>query len=322
MALDWKVGLIGLSLGILSACSGTEEPSNAAPTPDTSATTEIQAPADIAAETEATVTAVEDAAPALPAEAPVAEAVAEAAADPVEVAEAAEQAASPEPVVNAGPSAAELAATAQAKAAQEKAEAAARATAEAERAEAARIAAEAQAQAEAARLKAQSEALEQTRIAEAAAAAKEAEAAAAAQAQAAQEAAAAKAREAEAAAAAAAAAAAVPADGILASGTWTKKKRTSKGTWSITREGGELFVKLDDDFSTRNAPDLKIFLSPLSAAETSNANAINGALLVSLLSSNKGAQSYKIPSGTDLADYKSILIHCENFTVLWSAADL
>ena len=317
MALDWKVGLIGLSLGILSACSGTEEASNAAPTPDTSATTEIQAPADIAAETEATVTAVEDAAPALPAEAPVAEAVAEAAADPVEVAEAAEQAASPEPVVNAGPSAAELAATAQAKAAQEKAEAAARATAEAERAEAARIAAEAQAQAEAARLKAQSEALEQTRIAEAAAAAKEAEAAAAAQAQAAQEAAAAKAREAE-----AAAAAAVPADGILASGTWTKKKRTSKGTWSITREGGELFVKLDDDFSTRNAPDLKIFLSPLSAAETSNANAINGALLVSLLSSNKGAQSYKIPSGTDLADYKSILIHCENFTVLWSAADL
>ena len=320
MALDWRVGLIGLSLGVLSACSGTEEPSNAAPTPDISATTEIQAPADIAAETEATVTAVEDAAPALPAEAPVAEAVAEAAADPVEVAEAAEQAASPEPVVNAGPSAAELAATAQAKAAQEKAEAAARATAEAEQAEAARIAAEAQAQAEAARLKAQSEALEQTRIAEAAAAAKEAEAAAAAQAQAAQEAAAAKAREAE--AAAAAAAAAVPADGILASGTWTKKKRTSKGTWSITREGGELFVKLDDDFSTRNAPDLKIFLSPLSAAETSNANAINGALLVSLLSSNKGAQSYKIPSGTDLADYKSILIHCENFTILWSAADL
>ena len=321
MALDWRVGLIGLSLGVLSACSGTEEPSNAAPTPDISATTEIQAPADIAAETEATVTAVEDAAPALPAEAPVAEAVAEAAADPVEVAEAAEQAASPEPVVNAGPSAAELAATAQAKAAQEKAEAAARATAEAERAEAARIAAEAQAQAEAARLKAQSEALEQARIAEAAAAAKEAEAAAAAQAQAAQEAAAAKAREAEA-AAAAAAAAAVPADGILASGTWTKKKRTSKGTWSIAREGGELFVKLDDDFSTRNAPDLKIFLSPLSAAETSNANAINGALLVSPLSSNKGAQSYKIPSGTDLADYKSILIHCENFTVLWSAADL
>ena len=320
MALDWRVGLIGLSLGVLSACSGTEEPSNAAPTPDISATTEIQAPADITAETEATVTAVEDAAPALPAEAPVAEAVAEAAADPVEVAEAAEQAASPEPVVNAGPSAAELAATAQAKAAQEKAEAAARATAEAEQAEAARIAAEAQAQAEAARLKAQSEALEQTRIAEAAAAAKEAEAAAAAQAQAAQEAAAAKAREAE--AAAAAAAAAVPADGLLASGTWTKKKRTSKGTWSITREGGELFVKLDDDFSTRNAPDLKIFLSPLSAAETSNANAINGALLVSLLSSNKGAQSYKIPSGTDLADYKSILIHCENFTILWSAADL
>ncbi|MEO9969753.1 MAG: DM13 domain-containing protein [Hyphomonadaceae bacterium] len=278
MILNWKIGLIGLSLGVLSACSGADEGSNVVPTPERSATAEVPAPADIIPETEAIVAAAEDTVPAASADVSIAEPSAEAIAETLPDAAAAE--------------------------------------AEAERVETARIAAEAEAQeaqeAEAAIAAAQAREAKEAEATIAAAQAqeaREAEAAiAAAQAQ--------EAREAE------AAAAAVPADGILTSGTWTKKKRTSKGTWSITREGGELFVKLDDDFSTRNAPDLKIFLSPLSAAEAANANATDGALLISLLSSNKGAQSYMIPSGTDLANYQSILIHCEDYTILWSAADL
>ncbi len=119
-----------------------------------------------------------------------------------------------------------------------------------------------------------------------------------------------------------AAIAATPPDGVLVSGAWVKKKRTTKGTWSIVREDGALFVKLDADFSTRNAPDLKIFLSPLSAAQAGNKNAVDGSLLVTLLESNKGAQSYRLPAGTNLDDYKSVLIHCEQYKLLWSAADL
>jgi len=47
-----------------------------------------------------------------------------------------------------------------------------------------------------------------------------------------------------------------------------------------------------------------------------------GSLLIAPLQSNKGAQTYVIPAGTDLSNYKSVIIHCEAYTKLWSAADL
>ena len=116
--------------------------------------------------------------------------------------------------------------------------------------------------------------------------------------------------------------ASAPADGVVTTGSWTKKKRVSKGTWSIVREDGALFVELDADFRTRGAPDLKLFLSPLSAADVNKNNALDGSHLISLLDSNKGAQRYAIPDIDTLDGYRSIIIHCEDYTILWSAADL
>ena len=106
------------------------------------------------------------------------------------------------------------------------------------------------------------------------------------------------------------------------SGVWTKKSFKSAGTWEIYTDGDKSFVRLSADFRTRNAPDLKIFLSPLAASETTGKNATDGAVLVAPLSSNAGEQIYEIPAGVDLADFKSILIHCEQYSKLWSAADL
>lgn len=108
----------------------------------------------------------------------------------------------------------------------------------------------------------------------------------------------------------------------LYSGVWKKKTSKSTGNWSIVKDGGRTFVKLSDDFKTRNAPDLKLFLSPLSAAEANGKNATEGAVLVAPLSSNAGAQTYEIPAGINLAANKSILIHCEAYAKLWSAANL
>ncbi|MEO0983442.1 MAG: DM13 domain-containing protein [Pseudomonadota bacterium] len=108
----------------------------------------------------------------------------------------------------------------------------------------------------------------------------------------------------------------------LHSGSWTRKSQRSRGTWSIVEANGVLTVVLDDEFQTRSAPDLKIFLSPLSAADANGDNATNGSRLVAELSSNRGAQSYTIPDGTDLSSFSSVLIHCEQFSKLWSAADL
>ena len=108
----------------------------------------------------------------------------------------------------------------------------------------------------------------------------------------------------------------------LHKGTWSKKSHKASGEWSIYTENGKTYVKLSSDFRTRNAPDLKIFLSPQAASDANGRNATNGAILISPLSSNAGEQVYEIPASVNLADYQSILIHCERFSKLWSAADL
>ncbi len=108
----------------------------------------------------------------------------------------------------------------------------------------------------------------------------------------------------------------------LFTGDWTKKSFKSSGVWEIYSEAGKTYVKLSADFRTRNAPDLKIFLSPLAASETNGRNATTGSVLIAPLTSNAGEQVYEIPASVDLADFKSILIHCEQYSKLWSAADL
>jgi hypothetical protein len=99
--------------------------------------------------------------------------------------------------------------------------------------------------------------------------------------------------------------------------TWTKKSYEAKGTWEIT--DGQ--IKLID-FSTKKAPDLKIFLSPHPLEIITNKNAINGAKLISKLESHKGDQTYTIPDDVDPSKYKTIIIHCEKYTKLWCGAAL
>ncbi len=108
----------------------------------------------------------------------------------------------------------------------------------------------------------------------------------------------------------------------LFTGEWTKKSFKSSGTWEIYTENNKTYVKLSADFRTRGAPDLKIFLSPLAANKTNGRNATTDSVLIAPLSNNAGEQIYQIPDGVDLANFKSILIHCEQYSKLWSAADL
>lgn len=108
---------------------------------------------------------------------------------------------------------------------------------------------------------------------------------------------------------------------VTNNGTWTKKSQKAAGTWSIDTTDGKTVLTLTD-LKTKNAPDLKLFLSPKSAAEVSAKNAVAGSVLISKLKSNKGTQTYTIPASVDLSKYKSILIHCEKYTKLWSASAL
>ncbi len=105
-------------------------------------------------------------------------------------------------------------------------------------------------------------------------------------------------------------------------GGFIKKKYGIKGDWQILQQNGQTILRLSDDFKTKNGPDLKIFLSPQSVAAVNGKTATQGSILVSALNSNKGGQDYVIPAGVNLANFNSVLIHCEEFSVLWGGGDL
>lgn len=109
---------------------------------------------------------------------------------------------------------------------------------------------------------------------------------------------------------------------VLHQGVWTTLGYEIEGSWQIVEEGGRAWVVLGDDFATKSAPDLKIFLSPLALGELKNSNATAGALLVAPLVSHRGAQRLEIPVGTDLGRYKTLVLHCEKYTKLWGGAAL
>ncbi len=101
-----------------------------------------------------------------------------------------------------------------------------------------------------------------------------------------------------------------------------KKKYNIKGTWSIIERDGKSYIQFSDDFKTKKGPDIKIFLSPKTADAVNGKNAVDGALNLGFLKSNKGAQEYEIPAGTDLTQFTTVLLHCEEYAVLWGGGVL
>lgn len=91
-----------------------------------------------------------------------------------------------------------------------------------------------------------------------------------------------------------------------------KPGESGSGTANIYLESSVNTLKFEN-FSITNGPDLKVYLSKTEGTES----IVN---LGSLKSS--GIQSYTIPSGVVIADYKYVLIYCQQYKVLFSSAIL
>lgn len=115
---------------------------------------------------------------------------------------------------------------------------------------------------------------------------------------------------------------AITASASQASGDFVRKSKRLKGGWTIEARGDRHVLVLDDSFRAANGPDLKIFLSPQTLDEVTGKTAINGAINIGELKKTRGAQEYELPQGLDLADYQSVLVHCEKFAVLWGGGAL
>ncbi|MFN3212284.1 MAG: DM13 domain-containing protein [Henriciella sp.] len=106
------------------------------------------------------------------------------------------------------------------------------------------------------------------------------------------------------------------------SGDFIKKSKRLKGSWSVEQRDGKTFIVFADDFRAANGPDLKIFLSPKSIADATGKNAVDGSINIGELKKTKGTQEYEVPAGINLADYGSVLVHCEAYSVLWGGGNL
>jgi hypothetical protein len=101
---------------------------------------------------------------------------------------------------------------------------------------------------------------------------------------------------------------------------------TSGGAQIITRNGQTVLV-LDEAFATDRGPDLVVVLHR-------SANVLGGTnppayplvegdyVVLEGLKSTRGRQEYVIPSGLDLANYRSAAIWCQAFNATFGAASL
>lgn len=76
------------------------------------------------------------------------------------------------------------------------------------------------------------------------------------------------------------------------------------------------------EFSGTNGPDLKVWLVKAASVQGSGDVKASEWLSLGPLKGNKGDQNYVIPEGVDIADYRSVVIWCKQFGVLFAAADL
>lgn len=81
-------------------------------------------------------------------------------------------------------------------------------------------------------------------------------------------------------------------------------------------------VFLESDFEVGPGPAYHVYLVAEPRIRTDEA--VERAEIVNLgkLRAFKGSQNYAIPDGVDVADYRSVVIWCEQFSVLISPADL
>lgn len=84
----------------------------------------------------------------------------------------------------------------------------------------------------------------------------------------------------------------------------------------------EQSVFLESDFEVGPGPAYRVYLVSADGVRTASDVTESEHISLGTLRAFKGGQRYAIPAGTDLSRYKSVVIWCEQFSVLISPADL
>lgn len=106
------------------------------------------------------------------------------------------------------------------------------------------------------------------------------------------------------------------------SGEFERKSKRLSGQWQVIERDGQTVIRFADDFRAARGPDLKVFLSPTALSEVTGETATEGSILLGELQKTRGSQDYVLPEGVSLADFESVLVHCEAYSVLWGGGQL
>lgn len=110
--------------------------------------------------------------------------------------------------------------------------------------------------------------------------------------------------------------------GEVVRGTFTDADSFHKGSGlaRVVRDGDQRVLRLEE-FRVTNGPDLYVYLAA-HRQPRSRADVDEGFVNLGRLKGNIGAQTYAIPAGVDLARYRSVVIYCRAFHVVFSTAPL
>lgn len=131
--------------------------------------------------------------------------------------------------------------------------------------------------------------------------------------------------EAPAAQAAAPAPTAAPAEPVaLASGSFTRidALHAASGTATIYRLPDGSHVLRLENFDAQNGPDLRVGLSGHPEPRDNGQLMDQGYVELAVLKANQGNQNYELPAELDPAAFKSVVIYCKAFSVVFSTASL
>ncbi len=93
-----------------------------------------------------------------------------------------------------------------------------------------------------------------------------------------------------------------------------------KGQATVLRSGTGANVLRLTDFEVTNGPDLKVYLAVSESPEKASDVLDGGWISLGPLKGNIGDQTYVIPADVDPAKYGSVVIWCEQFSVLFAHA--
>jgi hypothetical protein len=95
-----------------------------------------------------------------------------------------------------------------------------------------------------------------------------------------------------------------------------------EGTATVYRQPDGTFVLRLDPFKVTNGPDLYVYLSAQPAPTDATQLRQRGAIEVARLKGNVGSQNYELPANVDISQFRSVVIYCKQFNVVFSTAAL